>query len=321
MVFKVEPAKLEQTKARVALVGVAGCGKTYTALITAQELGKKVVVLDTENKSSAKYAQTWPSFGFDVLPMPDYAIKTYIDALDFVSTKYDVVIVDSLSHAWAGRGGALEMAETMKAKHGGNKFAAWGDVTPLQNQLVEIILNYPQHIIATMRMKMEYVLTQDDRGKTSPQKVGLGIVQRDSFEYEFDIVGQMDIDHNLLITKTRCPNLDGFMMHKPDGTFGKVLSAWLNNGDPVNAPRSFSNLEALLFGLYEDFKLSEAEARTKLKELGFTGFPTENGEARKKSAEMYRAVKLSINSMKLVKQPTLAGVETAAEAKAAYSED
>ncbi len=231
MNFVIEQATLTQAKAKMAIVGPAGSGKTFTALITAQELGNRILVIDTENGSSVKYADR---FNFQVLRLTDYRLETYIAALEFVSEQdFDVVIVDSLSHAWAGPGGALEAAEKAKSKYGGNKFAGWADVTPLQNKLIATILNYPSHLIATMRMKIEYALIDQGNGKTKPQKLGLGIVQRDSFEYEFDVIAEMDIEHNLRITKTRCSALDNVMENKPDGKIGKVIAEWLSGGKPA----------------------------------------------------------------------------------------
>lgn len=286
MDFIIEVAKQVQARAKIAFIGPAGAGKTYTALITARELGDKTLVIDTENKSSVKYAN---QFNFDVLALPDYKIETYIKALEFAAGKsYDVVIVDSLSHAWAGKGGALEQAEMAGKKYGGNKFAGWADVTPLQNQLIDTILKYPAHLIATMRMKIEYALITDESGKQKPQKLGLGVIQRDSVEYEFDVVGQMDVDHNLAITKTRCFQLDGFMARKPDGEMGRIIRAWLDSG--AEALPSFTTLDGLLFQLHTDFGLSEQEAKAKLKKLGFTTLP-KNGGLRQRLEEMYQAVK------------------------------
>jgi hypothetical protein len=287
MNFQIEKATVEQAKAKIAFVGPAGAGKTYTSLVTAQELGEKILVIDTENRTSSKYAN---KFSFDILPLPNYAIQTYIDALSFVSgqDRYDVVIVDSLSHAWAGEGGALEQAELAgRTKYKGNKFAGWADITPLQNRLINTILSYPSHLIATMRMKIEYALVTVD-GKQVPQKLGLGIVQRDSFEYEFDVIGQMDVEHNLMITKTRCFELDGFMSAKPDGRLGQMIKSWLSDG--AMPPPSFDTLDDLLYQINLDFGLEESKAKETLKRLGFTGWPT-NGDKRQKSAEMYQAVK------------------------------
>lgn len=288
--FKIEPAVKSQAKAKIAIVGPAGSGKTYTSLVTAQELGEKVLVLDTENRSSVKYADL---FNFDVMTLPNYSIKTYVEALEFVISErlgFDVVIVDSLSHAWAGKGGALEQAEHVgRTKFSGNKFAGWSEVTPLQNQLIDTILNFPTHLIATMRMKIEYALVTNSSGKQEPKKLGLGIVQRNSFEYEFDIIAQMDVDHNLIVTKSRCFELDGFSVTKPDGEMGQTIKRWLDAGEPQ---KTFLNPDDMLYQVYEEFGLSENEAKAKFKELGYTGFP-KNGP---KLAEMYKALSQSIQS-------------------------
>jgi hypothetical protein len=286
--FIIEQAQTTQAKAKVALVGPAGCGKTYTALVTAKELGSRILVIDTENKTSAKYAKLLGPY--DIMSLPDYSLKTYIEALEHVAVigQHDVVIVDSLSHAWAGKGGALEQAEQAKVRFSGNKFAGWGEVTPFQNRLVDTILNYPTHLIATMRMKIEYALVTDEHGKQKPQKLGLGIIQRDSFEYEFDIIGQMDTDHNLIITKTRCFELDGLVVNKPDGQMGRAIAAWLSDGEPV---KMFTGFEDLLFQLHIDFSLKEDEAKARIKELGFTTLPKGNGELKRRLQEIYQAVK------------------------------
>lgn len=289
MEFLIEQAKVGQSKAKLALVGPTGAGKTYTGLVTARELGERILVIDTENKSSTKYAKF---FNFDVLGLPNYQIQTYIDALNFAAGKdYDVVIVDSLSHAWAGEGGALEQAETAGKRFGGNKFAGWSEVTPLQNKLINTILTYPAHLIATMRMKIEYALVTDSTGKQKPQKLGLGIVQRDSFEYEFDIIGQMDVDHHLVITKTRCFELDGFSMTKPDGSMGRAIKSWLEDGEPV---LFFNSLNDLLYQMNLDFGLQEDEAKEKLREVGLKAIPRDETEARKRLSEAYNLARLAL---------------------------
>lgn len=299
--FVIEEATITQAKAKVAIVGVAGCGKTYTSLVTARELGKKILVIDTENKTSAKYAKELGPY--QIMSLPDYSIKTYVEALEHAAVLgYDVVIVDSLSHAWAGKGGALEQAELAKSRYGGNKFAAWGDVTPLQNRLVDTILNYPAHLIATMRMKIDYATVANENGKSSVQKVGLGIIQRDSFEYEFDIIAQMDIEHNLIVTKTRCSQLDGFMANKPSSEFGRIISGWLTDGEPVKV---FNRFEDLLFQLHLDFGLKEDDAKATIKALGFNGLPTNEAARRQRLSEIYAAVKIDVESRKATEPVTV----------------
>jgi DNA helicase TIP49 (TBP-interacting protein) len=62
----------------MALIGVAGSGKTYTALSIAKHLGKRVAVLDTERGSASKYSDV---FEFDVMEPETFSPQTYIDAI------------------------------------------------------------------------------------------------------------------------------------------------------------------------------------------------------------------------------------------------
>jgi hypothetical protein len=106
--------------------GPAGSGKTYSALVLAQALGGEVVVIDTERGSSAKFATEWPGFEFDVLDLqPPYDPERYVEAIKFCELEYENIIIDSLSHAWSGTGGALDMVDKKTAAAGGNKYYAW----------------------------------------------------------------------------------------------------------------------------------------------------------------------------------------------------
>ncbi|RYG72510.1 AAA family ATPase, partial [bacterium] len=74
-----QKATKKSARLRMALIGVAGAGKTYTALSIASYLGKKVAVLDTERGSASKYSDI---FEFDVLEPETFSPKTYIDAIE-----------------------------------------------------------------------------------------------------------------------------------------------------------------------------------------------------------------------------------------------
>jgi hypothetical protein len=226
-------ATKSQAKLRMAITGPSGSGKTYTALSVATPLGN-IAVIDTERGSASKYADL---FDFDVLELTEYHPRHYIEAIKAACAGgYDVLIIDSLSHAWSGQGGVLELVDrAAKRSQSQNSFAAWRDVTPLHNQLVDTILGSPIHIIATMRSKTEYVLERDERGRTTPRKIGLAPVQRDGMEYEFDVVAEMDMENNMIVSKSRIVALTGAIIHRPDGQFGEVLKTWLSDGAPVSA--------------------------------------------------------------------------------------
>lgn len=228
-------ATKRQSKLRLALIGPSGCGKTYTALTLAGALGEKVAVIDTEHGSASKYADL---FGFDVEELDSFAPAVYVKAIrEAEAAGYDVLVIDSLSHAWMGKDGALEQVDrAAKRSQSGNSFAAWRDVTPQHNALVEAMIASRLHLIVTMRAKMEYSQEKDSKGKTIIRKVGLAPIQRDGLEYEFDVVADMDLDNTLMVSKTRCPALNGAIIEKPDASFADVLKAWLSDGAEYVAP-------------------------------------------------------------------------------------
>lgn len=229
-------ANKTQSRLRLALIGPSGSGKTYTALTLAQHLGQRVAVIDTERGSASKYADL---FSFDVLELDSFNPITYVEAIKAAEAAgYDVLIIDSLSHAWMGKEGALEQVDrAAKRSQSGNSFAAWRDVTPMHNALVDAMLQSRCHIIGTMRAKTEYVVEMNEKGKQTPRKVGLAPVQRDGLEYEFDVVADMNLDNDLIVSKTRCPAIAGQVISKPGKPLADTLHQWLTSGAPIPEPK------------------------------------------------------------------------------------
>ena len=214
-------------KLRFAVCGPSGSGKTYTLLALATELGGPIAVVDTEHGSASKYADI---FEFDVLELDSYDPLRLIEIIDYaVANHYRVLCIDSLSHFWMGKDGELEKVDrAARRMQTPNGFAAWKQVTPIHNALIDKIIGAPLHILVSMRAKTEWVLERDDRsGKTVPRKVGLAPVMRDGIEYEFDVCGDLDQENTLLITKTRCPRLAGGIFPKPGKELADVLKEWL----------------------------------------------------------------------------------------------
>lgn len=236
-------ATKKQARLRLAFVGPAGSGKTYSALSVATALGGKVAVMDTEHGSASKYAGL---FDFDAVEPETYSPRVYIDTIRAAAEAgYEVLIIDSLSHAWMGKGGALEMVDAAAKRNQGNSYVGWRDVTPLHNEMVDAMLAAPLHIIATMRSKTEYVLEENERGKKVPRKVGLAPVQRDGLEFEFDVVGDLDQDNNFLISKTRCTQLRGAVIHQPGPDLAATLKLWLSDGVALAGADQIAELRSL----------------------------------------------------------------------------
>lgn len=238
-----KPATKEQSRLRMALVGPSGSGKTMSALAIASHLGDRIAVVDTEHGSASKYADLYQ---FDTCELQSFHPQQYINAIQAAEQAgYDVLIIDSLSHAWMGKDGALELVDrAAKRSQSNNSFTAWRDVTPIQNQLVEAMLGCKCHLIATIRVKTEYVMEKDDKGKTVPRKVGLAPVQRNDLEYEFDIVGDMNLENNLIISKSRCPALSGQVIAHPGEQVAIALQEWLSDGVPATPKVNRENIIA-----------------------------------------------------------------------------
>lgn len=227
-------AERKRSKLRLALVGPSGSGKTYTALKIAKGLGGKIAVIDTERGSASLYAGDVADF--DVLELETHAVEKYLAGIrDAVKGGYDVLVIDSLSHAWAGKGGLLEFVdETARKQRGGSSFSAWREATPLHNRLVDAILTAPLHVVATMRSKVEHVQEKDEKGRTVIRKVGMQPIMRDGVEYEFTLVGDLTQQHEMHVTKSRCSDFADALISEPGEGVGEQLLAWLNKG--VDAP-------------------------------------------------------------------------------------
>lgn len=229
-----EKATKKRARLRMAIDGPSGSGKTYTSLIFATALanGGRVAVIDTERGSASLYAD---KFDFDVLELSEFAPEAYTKGIKAAEAAgYDVIVLDSLSHAWEGKGGILEMHDKeVSRSRTGNSWAAWRNVTPKHRALVDTILQSKCHIIATMRSKMAYVQSKDENGKVKIEKVGLAPIQRQGMEYEFTVVADMDIDHTMVVSKSRCSLIADDVEAKPDAEWFGKLKAWLESGDAV----------------------------------------------------------------------------------------
>ena len=225
-------AERRKAKLRLALTGPAGSGKTYGALLIAFGLGGKIAMIDTENSSGDLYSSLG-DYDICYLSAP-YDTSKYLKAIhDAEKASYDILIIDSLSHAWNGEGGLLDLQSKLAdTKYRGNSYAAWREVTPLHNRLINAMLSSSCHIIATMRSKTEYIQTENERGRTEIRKVGLAPVQREGMDYEFGTVFDLAPNHMANVSKDRTSMFDGNIFTITQET-GKKLRDWLDNGVDV----------------------------------------------------------------------------------------
>jgi hypothetical protein len=246
--FNPRKASRTQLKARVALDGPTGSGKTYTALEWSEKLqgDARTVVIDTEGGSASWYSDRWD---YDVIGWaPPYDPGELADTItDAVKGGYGVVTIDSLSHFWEGEGGVLDIVDAAAQRQHGNTFAGWKVGTPALRHLVDVMLHSDVHLIATMRSKMEYLLEEDSKGRKVPKKVGMAPVMRAGLEYEFTLIGDLDLEHRLTISKSRCSGLaDQMFQSGRAGEAADKFLAWLNDGEVLVSADEAAELKAAL---------------------------------------------------------------------------
>lgn len=218
------PAQREQVKARVALSGVAGSGKTYTALMLATNLAEKVAGIDTERGRMLEHKGR---FRFDHFAPSRFDPRDLTRLLAIAGANgYGAVVIDSFSHYWMGSGGALEFVDAHENAKGGKFSAGWKEYRPIENAMWEALMAYPGHVIATMRAKTAYVVEGN-----KPVKIGLKPEQREGVDYEFSIVGEISRDHVLTVTKSTCDDLVDAVVDRPGPELAETIRAWCESGE------------------------------------------------------------------------------------------
>jgi len=227
--MKLQTASRKRSKMKMSCTGPSGSGKTMSSLLVANGLcndWSKIAVIDTENHSAELYAHLG---AYNVLPLSaPYTPEKYGEAIDVCTDAgMEVIIIDSLTHEWEY---LLDYHSSLQ----GNSFTNWSKVTPRHNEFVQKILQCPAHVIATMRTKQDYVLSEKN-GKMVPEKVGLKTVQRDGMDYEFTLVFDLDIKNNATASKDRTGLFSGKPEQRLSIQTGKIIQDWCNAGADVTA--------------------------------------------------------------------------------------
>lgn len=234
--FVVKKAKREKIYPKLAIIAPSGGGKTYGALRLAtgmaEEIKKetgndaKILMGNTESKRGLYYAN---EFNYDIVDIdPPYNPEKFVELIEFaVEQGYDILIIDSSSHEWEGKGGCLELQQ-----QAGGTYQAWSKVTPRHQKFINAIADSPITIIATMRGKDQYEMSKDERGRASVQKLGVGAKQREGFEYEFTCTFLVDQKTNT--AEVQKDNTHIFDSEGPTiltEAHGVKIMKWANSGE------------------------------------------------------------------------------------------
>ena len=233
--MKLQKAQRNQIKLRLGLSGASGFGKTYSALQLAYGLTgdwSKIAIIDTENNSANLYAHLG---SFNVLPLNQpYAPERYINAIKTCeNASMEVIIIDSITHEWQGKGGCLQIHEQL-----GGRFQDWAKVSPRHQEFLDAILQSTCHVLTTVRSKIDYSMDSTSNGKTRVVKHGLKAITREGFEYEltanFELINE---NHMAKASKDRT----GLFMNKPEfiinSATGRKLLQFCNQGLSVDQAR------------------------------------------------------------------------------------
>lgn len=224
----VRPAIRPSLKARMMISAPSGAGKTRTALMIAAEVGGDVLVIDTEKESALTYADDF-TFNHLAWRAPYDPLELAELLADPVGYENGVVIVDSLTHFWRGEGGTLSIAD--------GKFTGWKEARPVQDALVKAILSCPAHVILCVRSDMAYEQTEDANGKKHVDRVGMKPQQDGDLVYELNVGLDMDMQHNIVVTKTRTTVLPinrTFRAGRANvAELARTYAEWLAGGEPL----------------------------------------------------------------------------------------
>ncbi len=220
-------ATRKKAKIRAGMSGPSGFGKTYSALLLAKGLVNdwdKIAVIDTENGSADLYSDLGE---YNVIPLSaPYSPERYIEAINAcIKAGMECIIIDSISHEWDGKGGCLEIQESL-----GGKYQDWAKVTPRHQAFIEAITTSPVHMITTVRRKQDYDMIKDGN-KTKVEKVGMKEVTREGFEYELTVNFEFINDkHMVKAGKDRT----GLFVDRPEFIIttktGELIKEWCENG-------------------------------------------------------------------------------------------
>lgn len=263
-------------KARLMLAAPSGAGKTKTGLIVATVLAAdddgSILVIDTEKESALTYAD---DFDFKHLPWrPPYDPAELSAVIAEAGRQFSVVMVDSTSHFWRKAGGTLDIAD--------GKFGGWKKARPAQEDLVDAILGCGAHVILCARAKQAHVQETDERGRQVVKKLGMAAQQDDDLEYEMNIGCEMDMEHTIAVSKSRCDAVPVGRQFTAGhaGELAELYRDWLKVGEPP-AP------QAVVDGLVARMNALPADARKACKGefVAELGRPELLREARLAAAE------------------------------------
>ncbi len=190
--IQIVPSSRSHVSMLIGFFGGSGGGKTVTALLVAIGMarGGKVGIVDTEQKRSGLAADVAKGIAAQKYGKPPEIVAVYLDP-PFHPLKYVAAIralqnagckacvVDSISHAWSGDGGYLDLKEAELHRMAGEDWnkrekcamAAAARTKPqTHGKLVDALLHAKVLVVLCFRSKEKTRMGKDQQGKTVIKK-------------------------------------------------------------------------------------------------------------------------------------------------------
>ena len=168
------PAIRENVGLLLGLMGGSGSGKTYTAMRLASGIAgdKPFAVIDAEARRALHYAD---QFRFDHAELqPPFTPEAYTEAIHAADKAgYPVIVVDSMSHVWAGDGGVLDMQEAEFERLGSKeavKMLSWAKPKMAHKKFVQSLLQVRAHLILCFRAEQKIEMVRENGKMVVHQK-------------------------------------------------------------------------------------------------------------------------------------------------------
>lgn len=169
------PAVRRNVPLLIGLAGSSGSGKTFSAMCLAEGLsgGSPFAVIDTESGRALHYADRFKFDHADVAA--PFRPDAYLDAiLAADAAKYPVILVDSMSHVWAGEGGVVDWQEEELTRMAGDdyrkreacKMAAWIKPKTAHKKMVQRLLQLRAYVILCFRAEKKVEMAKNEQGRT-----------------------------------------------------------------------------------------------------------------------------------------------------------
>lgn len=243
MTFAFRPAVRDNVGLLIGLCGPSGSGKTFTAMRLAAGIvgkGNRFAVIDTEANRALHYAD---QFDFDHGSLrPPFRPSAYIEAIRAADAAgYKAIVIDSMTHEWAGEGGVIDwqeeeldrMAGTDYGKRERCKMSAWIKPKMGHKEMVQKFLQVRAHLIFCLRAEEKTKLVKNDKGKDVPVSAGFQPVCAKDFMFEMtaSFLFEPDRAGYPIPIKLQEQHRKLFPLDRPvSEQTGEGLAVWANGG-------------------------------------------------------------------------------------------